>query len=411
MKSLPRTNPPVHLSLLLVALASTQGCGGDARTADAGELADAHVRIEDSAGVRIVAYAAAPSAPPTFRLSEEPRYRHGADPGDYAFQEVTVGRLLPDGSAVIYDPWNVELVALGPDGVTYDVLATEGEGPGEVGHISALFVPGPDSVLAIDLDLGRMTFFAGGSVASTSSLRLPTYLGVKGIGSSGELMLANRWGPSDFDQAWLSGHMVRFDIPTGIRDTVASYDFTPRIPPGLDWDPIRPVGEVAVAAGHFVYVRSDRAEINWRAPDGTLTQIVRWPAEPTLLTERLLDPIEAEGRKNLRMHNPELSDARIEEVNRRNMDSYRASMGRPLPIFGSPFADDEGRVWLPSYKPGGELKSVPPYTVIGREGDWLGTVEAPPRFRILDVAGGLVLGVELDEMDVENVVVYELVGG
>ena len=50
-------------------------------------------------------------------------------------------------------------------------------------------------------------------------------------------------------------------------------------------------------------------------------------------------------------------------------------------------------------------------TVIGPDGEWLGTVETPPRFRILDVAGGLVLGVELDEMDVENVVVYELIGG
>ncbi len=36
----------------------------------------------------------------------------------------------------------------------------------------------------------------------------------------------------------------------------------------------------------------------------------------------------------------------------------------------------------------------------------LGQVETPPRFRILDVAGGLVLGVLRDEMDVENVVVY-----
>jgi len=49
--------------------------------------------------------------------------------------------------------------------------------------------------------------------------------------------------------------------------------------------------------------------------------------------------------------------------------------------------------------------------VIGPDGEWLGTVETPPRFRILDVAGGLVLGVELDEMDVENVVVYELIEG
>ena len=60
---------------------------------------------------------------------------------------------------------------------------------------------------------------------------------------------------------------------------------------------------------------------------------------------------------------------------------------------------------------GGENISTSPYTVIGPDGEWLGTVETPPRFRILDVGGGLVLGVELDEMDVESVVVYELVGG
>ena len=50
-----------------------------------------------------------------------------------------------------------------------------------------------------------------------------------------------------------------------------------------------------------------------------------------------------------------------------------------------------------------------PYIVISSDGEWLGTVEAPLRFRILDVAGGLVFGVELDEMDVESVVVYELI--
>ena len=74
------------------------------------------------------------------------------------------------------------------------------------------------------------------------------------------------------------------------------------------------------------------------------------------------------------------------------------------------YADAEGNVWLPSYRPGGSPGGSP-YTVISPGGEWLGTVEAPPRFRILDVAGGLVLGVLRDEMDVENVVVYELVGG
>ncbi len=67
-----------------------------------------------------------------------------------------------------------------------------------------------------------------------------------------------------------------------------------------------------------------------------------------------------------------------------------------------------GQDWLPAYTPRGGPGGAPRYTVISGDGEWLGTVEAPPRFRILDVAGGLVLGVQLDDMDVENVVVYEL---
>lgn len=49
------------------------------------------------------------------------------------------------------------------------------------------------------------------------------------------------------------------------------------------------------------------------------------------------------------------------------------------------------------------------YTVIAADGEWLGTVEAPPGLPIPDAAHGLVLGVQRDEMDVESVVVYELV--
>ena len=88
------------------------------------------------------------------------------------------------------------------------------------------------------------------------------------------------------------------------------------------------------------------------------------------------------------------------------MSRYRAMIGQPIPRFGSPFAD--GNVWLPSYRPAYPEEGSP-YTVISPDGEWLGQVETPPGFRILDVAGGLVLGVLRDEMDVESVVVYGLV--
>jgi len=366
--------------------------------------------ISDSAGVRIVTYDYTPTTTAPFQLAAEPRYRHGTNPGDYSFQEASAGRLLPNGSAVVYDQWNAELVVFGPDGTTHSILAAEGEGPGEVGHVDAIFALGQDSVLIADPNLGRVTLFVGGSVARITTLPRSAQLDVKGIGSPGELLLATSYGSFSDSEAWRPGHAARFDVQSGALDTVASYDFMPRIPPGLEWEPIPAYGEVTVTTGHFVQTRSDRPEVTWRLPDGTATQLVRWQADPALLTEEWMQSIEAQHRMDVRKHSPNLPEAAITASTQRIMAIYRASIGRPMPLFADPFTDAEGRVWLPSYKPGGERHSVPPYTVIAPDGTWLGTVDAPPRFRILDVSGGLVLGMQVDEMDVESVAVYELVG-
>ena len=287
------------LSAVIVA------CGGDA-----GPTGDIQVQIEDSAGVRIVTYEAAPGAVAPFRLAAQPRYRHGASPGDYAFSLVHAGRLLPDGSAVVAN-LDGEVVTLSPDGRTHQVLAKVGEGPGEVLSPYSIFVLGQDSV----------------------------------------------------------------------------------------------------ANGRFVHTRSDRPEITWRLPDGTVTQIVRWSAEPTLLTEELLDPVEPYVRLITQVNNHGIPMSRIEELVQRSMSSRYAMIGQPMPLYGSPFADADGNVWLPSYRLAYPEEGSP-YTVISSDGEWVGQVETPPRFRILDVTGDLVLGVGRDgETDVVHVVVHELVPG
>ena len=388
----------------LVLSAAVVACGGDT-----GRTRDVQVQIADSAGVRIIEYVGVPEVEPPFAIAEEPLYRHGANPGDYEFQLVNVGRLFPDGSAVVADRQNSEVVDLSPDGTTHAVLARRGEGPGEVIYPYSMFVLGQDSVLVPDRRQSRLTLFVGDSVARIASLPRSGHLGVAGIGSSGTLMMMNRtpyrsW--VDIEEEWLAGHMSLFDIETGALDTVASYDHWPRERWGL-MNPIRAVGGVTVAAGRFVYTRSDRPEISWRLPDGTVERIVRWRPEPTLLTEQLLEPVEAYERM-MGWMNYEVSDARLEEIVQEDMSRYRALIGQPLPLFGSPFADADGNVWLPSYRLAYPEEGSP-YTVISSDGEWLGQVEAPPRFRILDVAGGLVFGVLRDEMDVENVVVYELV--
>ena len=367
--------------------------------------------VFDSAGVRIVEYLGAPEVNPLFAIADEPLYRHGATPGDYIFQLAEAGRLLPDGRAVVAD-WYGEVVVLSADGTAHEVLARVGEGPGEVINPYAVFVLGRDSVLVPDSRLSRLTLFVGDSVARIVSLPRAAHFGVAAIGSSGELMMVDRYPYRswvDIEEEWLAGHMTLFDTETGTLDTVAAYDHHPRRRSGQPWSIIRPIGEVAVAAGRFVHTRSDRPEITWRLRDGTLAQIVRWRPGPTLLTEELLEGSEAYNRMIGRM-NYGVSDARLEEIIQEDMSRYRDMIGQPLPLFGSPFADANGNLWLPSYRPAYPEEGSP-YTVISLEGEWLGQVETPRRLRILDVTGGLVLGVLRDEMDVEHVVVYELAGG
>lgn len=393
------------LVLAPVTLAGSGACWG---SGDVRQTAGVPFRIDDSAGVRVVAYEGLPELA-TLRLAAAPRYRHGGGPGDYAFRRIHPGSLFPDGSAVVSDVGNRELVVLSPDGTSHKVIGGPGEGPGDVSYVGATFALGRDRLLAVDLFLDRLTLFAGGAVERTVDIRHADGLSVLGLGPSGRLLMASGSFRSGFEEEWLPGHMARFDMATGAVDTVASYDWMPRPPPGLRWDPIGGGGSVTGVAGHFVYARSDLPQVTWRRPDGTVTQIVRWQAEAAPLTEELLEGVEAGIREGNRMANPGASDAEVDRMTDENMDAWRARLGGPMPLFTSPFGDSEGRVWLPAYRPGGGREGAPRYTVIAGDGEWLGTVEAPPRFRILDVAGGLVLGVRLDDMDVENVVVYELV--
>ena len=391
-----------HFPLILSA--ALLACGGDTEP-----TRDIPVQISDSAGVRIVEYLGVPEVEPPFALAEEPIYRHGGGPGDYIFQFVEAGRLFPDGSAVFAD-WDGEVVVLSPDGTTHKVLARRGEGPGEVTFPYAVFVLGQDSVLVPDSRQSRLTLFVGDSVARMVSLPRAAHFGVAGIGSSGELLLWNRF-PSrlwiDIEEEWLPGHMTLFDTETGALDTVASYDHFHRERSAVEGPIIRPVGEVTVAGARFVQTRTDRPEITWRVPDGAVEQIVRWRPGPNLLTEALLEHGEAYNRMIGRM-NYGVSESRLEEIIQEDMARYRAMIGQPVPLFGTPFADADGNVWLPSYRPAYPEEGSP-YTVVSPEGEWLGQVETPPRFRILDVTGGLILGVLRDEMDVQNVVVYEVV--
>ena len=214
---------PLVASVLVLTLTA---CGSDTEPA-------VDRVVEDSAGVRIVTLAGTPDMEAPFAFPPEPLYRHGTAADDYMFSSVRRGILLGDGSAAVFDARNSELVLLNPDGTFHSVLAPAGEGPGEVKMVTSMFAVGRDSILVEDFFNARLTLFAGGAVARTVSTRGPINDGLssRGMDASGAMLMSSGSYRRGFPDEWLPGHMVRFDLDTGVADTVATYDYVPFRPP------------------------------------------------------------------------------------------------------------------------------------------------------------------------------------
>ena len=245
----------------LLALAVT-GCGESLEPTSVAE-----VQIRDSAGIRVVEYTGTPSVP-TLTLADAPMYTHGTGPDDYQFASIGAAALYPDGSAAVFDWGNREIILLGPDGAFWNVLARQGDGPGEISQFGSITLTagGADTLLVADDWQMLLTLFAGGAVAQTA--RPPPGDAVaravpKAIGDGGRILMASvaRSGaPSDYrasDEPWRSGHMVLYDLATQVADTIARYDWIASSSKEFSGH-MEHSGKVGAVGGEFVYGRSDR---------------------------------------------------------------------------------------------------------------------------------------------------------
>jgi hypothetical protein len=148
--------------------------------------------------------------------------------------------------------------------------------------------------------------------------------------------------------------------------------------------------------------------VRWIRPDGSLEQVVRWPAAPQPATDDLLRAYLEELRVSLRRVNPGMSGADLDRFVDEQAARYALAPGTSLPLWLRLTGDAVGRIWLTEFTPT-PMRGVQRYTVLNGDGAWLGSVTMPPRFRLLDANAQAVLGVQRDDDDVEHIVVYPLV--
>jgi hypothetical protein len=363
-----------------------------------------------------VEYPGAPEAARTLRLSEQPVYRHGGRPGDRLFARVQRGVLRPDGSAVLVDIGTgpgaaQEVIELTPDGSMGAVIARAGQGPEEVRGVLSLHVFGGDSLLIEDDGNAKLMVFAGSEHVRNLSVQGRAELGralrILDVDEEGKLLMNTSSYRTDFTVPWLQGSFVRLDPGTLVPDTVARYDMAPRQDREGPLNPFVAYGIAEGSGGRFVYLRSDIPQITWRAPDGTIEQMVRWVPEPVPITEEFVASYKEAYARDLVRVNP--GNDNVGQFIERQLARLEVPPGATFPIAQTMYGDDVGRVWLPEYMPTPGFDFYPTwYEVVDSDGTWLGRVQMPPRFRLLDVAGERVLGVQLDELEVEHVVVYQL---
>lgn len=378
---------PGHLMVLLAFVA----CGDQVRNPS--------VVIRDSAGVRIVENGPLSDGQIAFRLSEDPIYRIGWADGDYQFNGITSGGLLPDGSAVVGDRGSGQVIVLSAGGELRHVFGGKGEGPDEIGMLSSVRVLPPDTVVVEDDGNGRFMIFHDGFLVR--SLRVEDAMAAYAlisIGTDGRqgLLMTTSLVIEGFDEPWLQASIVRTDLVSGSINTITRFDFVQN-DSETNGNPFAASGQVGVVGGAPFVGRNDKPEIKKLNPDGTVAMVIRWQDERLAYSDSIWTVFELVFRERT-----SLPRQRVEEILR----DRKSGVGAPMPYFRRIVGDARGNAWVGEYSV--DSRDRRRYQVFAPTGEWLGAVEMPPRLTIIDIGIDRLVGVQRNELDIEAVVLYGL---
>lgn len=344
-----------------------------------------------------------------WQIETEPATSIGAVDGDdrYLFHDIVSAHRLSNGQVVVADRQSGELRYYTEDGAVARISGGIGEGPGLFGLLGYVAVIGRDTVVAMDADRPRLTFFDGDGnlldvVDISTSDGTPT-LPVS-VSRTGEVL---SFGIVPFDPVdeQHEKHLVRLFLhssPTQpgqelLRIPWAEFWSTRSGSGGREPIPFAPRGLWASSLAGFVTGASDTSEILLWSGTGELQRIVRWGGE--------LTPV----------GNTERDRYRADRVARSSSENARRAAQRALdelpwpdhmPAYQSLVVDDMGNLWIELYRPSWyhELR----WTVIDSSGVWRGDVLLPSRFRPTHIGEEFLLGVWRNDDDVEFVHEYGL---
>jgi hypothetical protein len=348
-------------------------------------------------------------------VGREPLLRIGVVDGDPSLQFNRIGGVarLQDGTIVVADGGSQEVRFFNSSGEVGRVVGGKGEGPGEFSDLAGLGVGPGGSVWAFDYSLDRITWMDGAGEIQGFTTLGPEPPVLMSVGSlpDGTFLLKQLWGAGDVSQAAASGlrrdpvAFVRFDRGGSLVDTLGLF-------PGREvhlWEengrgvmgsPPFARNSVGALWGEGVVIGTqDRFELVDFGLDGEPRLVAR-----LLGLDLTLTPGDLEQYIQDRLG--EVSEGRRPGL-RRELEAMPVLERKPA--YGEILSDEAGNLWIGEWTP--YPRAPHRWTILDRDGRWLGSVEISGRFSPHAIGEEWILGVEWDELDVEYVVLYPLLKG
>ena len=363
----------------------------------------------DSTGVTIVE-STLPlwAAGEEWRVAREPTVTIGTTEGadEYQLFRIVGSHRFADGRIVVANWGSDELRFYDRNGGYLFAAGKEGGGPGEFRSLGRMWALG-DSLVVMDFQLMRVSLFdSRGEFLHSFSLTLtddrilpiPAELFSNGmLLVEHELRDRNRESGLHRDSVLL----LTYAIDGELTDTIGRFpgDETYYL---IEENRITSLprtfgleSQSDVAGERLFFGASDSYEIQVFKSDGTLERIIRRPVPNPVLEEVLAN----EYRDRLLERQSRMSPA-FRQLSR------EAELPETKPAYSRIMVDPGDNLWVADYPSHGDEQSL--WNVFDPEGRWLGTVEMPYGGFIHQIGEDFVLGIWVDELDVEQVRLYRI---
>jgi len=395
-------------SILLVLL----GCSGD-------NVPGESVVVRDSAGVRIVENLT-PEWPGgsgwTVDSIPEIEIRGDfAEPEHYLFRAYYVVR-MSDKRIVVGNRGTNEVFIFDSLGVFIRAEGGPGDGPGEFQRLFGLFRCEHDQLVVLELSrlslLDREAKFLRTIRILAPPMPMSRNVDAISADCGAALFVSNLPRPPLTQGLNENRAMLLWAaFADGASDTIATFVGT-RF---YAWEergelegvevPFSPRPAWATSRDDNIYLGlAQDFEVQVLGRDRGLVEVIRWSAEREPVTAQDWSDFLAEVQDYLREYPderrfwPPLDDLPRSETK---------------PAYARLLVDDEGLLWVQQFGIWGQYGPGPSadWWVFDATGRWFGSVTMPPGLQVVTIADGFVIGVFLDEFDVENIRLHRLTRG